>query len=263
MADFLAAQWASLTREFPLSLATHEPSPTHFDTTRLLDLATCRHMLEALGPVMGSPARAITASLLAKRIAFLVTGPAFYAMSAFDQGLDLRLENCVTDVTHADGLWQSRLLLKTMATDCPTPEDRTRWRERVARRVFAEHLAPLWVALHKASGISPRILWENTAVRVYSLYERRIARLTDSVVRSNAEDDFRYLVHDAPADVFGIAKNPLARYFFKPRPTVSPTGQACDMRVRKTCCLYFKATQPAEYCSACPLIHPRAPLPPR
>jgi len=257
MPDTQAAQLESLAREFPVSLAAHERRSTHYDTRGLLDIAACRNMLDGLGPVIGSRTRPVTASLLAKRVAFLVTGPALYAMSAYDQGLDLRMGNCITDVTHEGGLWRSHLILKTLATDQPTPRQREPWRERVIERVFSGHLAPLWMALHHASGISSRILWENTAVRVYSLYERRMVKLPDCAARSRAQDDFRYLVQDAPGNLFGLSENPLKRFFFKPRSTLTSEGQPRELRVRKTCCLYFMATEPAEYCSACPLLHKR------
>ena len=256
MSAFDADQWRVLADSLSLGRAD-QAMPRHALSTRLLlDVAQCRSVLDELGPVIGSPSRAVTASLLGKRIAFLVVSPSLYAMSMFDEGLNVRLDNCVTDYTHQDDAWRSRMILKSLATERPGIEGRDLWRERIVEGIFAGHLSPLWGALHEASGIAPRILWENTAVRVYSLYERRIARLECSARRDQAMADFRYLTREALPGVFAHTENPLARYFFDPR-RIESQGQATKVvRVRKTCCLYFMATHPAEYCSTCPLLYP-------
>jgi len=313
---FDRAQWQVLSQSLQLARAADRDVDFAVDTTDLLDVDRCRSILDAVGPAIGSPSRVVTASLLAKRIAFLATGPSLYAMSAFNLGLNLARENCITEYAHRDGLWQSRMVLKDLAVDRPEDGRRGEWRERVMQRVFAEHLTPLWGTLHEACGIAPRILWENTAVRVFSLYERRLAKLDSEPARRQARDDFDYLMHRAPGRVFGLAAHPLIRFFSpvgsrhvastasmprgarpkaaqpkaaqpkaaipnatipeaaRPRAAIPEAAVSknatCEIairetalpetaiRFRKTCCLYFKATQPAAYCSTCPLIRPGA-----
>ena len=262
MTPFTALQWTELSGALAL-MPERAVSPDRqtIDTRALCNVQRCRAILDLLGPTIGSSSRAITASLFAKRIAFLVTGPSLYAMSRYDQGLDCSIENCVTDYTHRDGVWQSRMVLKSLVTQRPTPGHRESWRDTVIHRIFAEHLAPLWETFQAASGIAPRILWENTAVRVYSLYERRLAKLDDANERARALEDFNYLTHTAAPELFGLSSNPIRRYYFEP--TCVPSTAALPqqaIRFRKTCCLYFKATQPPEYCSTCPLIRPSASL---
>jgi len=261
-ARFDAAQWAVLANDLKLADARTASADQCIDTRALLDVDQCRRVLDELGPRIGSDSRAITASLLAKRIAFLVTGPGLYALSAFDLGLNLALDNCVTDYRHDGAAWRSRMLLKDVVPTPPaTPtlrlsaDDREHLREGVVRRVFAGHLTPLWQIFQKASGIAPRILWENTAVRVYSLYERRLAAIDEPSRQRQIRDDFDYLLHRAPVDAFGLPDNPLARYYFDVETiAASDTAPTRQVRFRKTCCLYFKATCPAEYCSTCPLL---------
>lgn len=306
MGPFDRAQWQVLSQSLQLARAADRDVDFAVDTTDLLDVDRCRSILDTVGPAIGSPSRVVTASLLAKRIAFLATGPSLYAMSAFNLGLNLARENCITEYAHRDGLWQSRMVLKDLAVDRPEDGRRGEWRERVMQRVFAEHLTPLWGTLHEACGIAPRILWENTAVRVFSLYERRLAKLDSEIVRRQARDDFDYLMHRAPDRVFGLAAHPLIRFFSavgsrhvasttsmprgaRPKaaqpktailnaaiPEAAQSRAAIPeaavskiatretalpetaIRFRKTCCLYFKATQPPAYCSTCPLIRPGA-----
>lgn len=258
MTPFTASQWAELSGALalmPASAVTHARQT--IDTRALCDVQRCRSILDRLGPIIGSPSRAITASLLGKRIAFLVTGASLYAMSRYDQGLDCSIGNCVTDYTHQNGVWQSRMVLKNLKTHLPTPGCRDNWRDTIIHSVFAGHLALLWETFQAASGIAPRILWENTAVRVYSLYERRLAKTDDENDRTRALEDFDYLTRSAPSDLFGVSANPIRRYYFERTSLPGTVGSpAQKIRFRKTCCLYFKATVPAEYCSTCPLIRP-------
>lgn len=259
------AQWQTLTDMFGLTVFGQASSPdpgserrpAAIASTALVDIDACRRILDELGPVIGSPSRAITASLLGKRIAFLTTGPSLYALSVFDRALDFRLENCITDYTHFDGAWRSQMPIKDAGASAP-PDDRAGWRAHHVQQLFAGNLARLWETFHLASGLAPRILWENTAVRVYSLYERKLGQLDSAQARTRAAEDFAYLVHEAPPAVFGTTFNPLSRYFFPPTPLVQPGETATRaVRFRKTCCLYFKATSPAEFCSTCPLCLPR------
>ncbi|MEX2475447.1 IucA/IucC family C-terminal-domain containing protein [Marinobacter sp.] len=215
---------------------------------QLLVPETCTDLLDRLTPVIGSPNRYVTASLLAKRIAFLTTASALYAMSALDRGLNLSIDNSFLEYRHEDGLWQSRLPLEDLTVSTPTSGLRNGWRDGVISQLFAGHLAPLWRTFRAVSRVPLPVLWENTAVRVYSLYERRMANHACPETRQRITQDFDYLVHRAPEDLFGTGYNPLKRYF-DPRPACTDS----TVRLRKTCCFYYRATQPIKYCSTCPL----------
>ncbi len=223
--------------------------------TQWLAAGYCAEMLERQMPVIGAPTRQIAASLLAKRIAFLATGACLYAMTLYDKGLNLAAENCLLDERHQGGVWQSDMQLWDIRCTVPKPGQREIWRQEVVTSLFAGHLAPLWQVLNEVSGIAPAILWENTAVRVFSLYERRIAQAS---VRQNAVDwrqDFLWLITSAPGSVFGCQENPLRRYWRSPLLIKDGAGERY-VRFRRTCCFYYQATEPAEYCSTCPLLRP-------
>lgn len=214
----------------------------------LLDERTCRELMDNLTPILGSPHHYVTASLLAKRIAFLTTGTALYALSALNRGLDLSIGNCYLEYRHQDGLWQSHMPLSETTTCVPAPGHRDQLREQVISHLFAGHLTPLWNRFRAVTRVPLPVLWENTAVRVYSLYEKRLSGQDCPVRQQRIDDDFHYLIHQAPAELFGLGYNPLHRYFHTQR--CDPTA---GTRIRKTCCYYYRATDPAKYCSTCPL----------
>ncbi|HLU02590.1 MAG TPA: IucA/IucC family C-terminal-domain containing protein [Advenella sp.] len=245
-AGFEANQWQVLTTRFMLIDASERHPAYSAPMADLLDPARCTMLLRDIGPIIGSPTLKVTASLLGKRIAFLSTAAALYAMTVFDKGLDLSLRNTVLEYQH-DGKWQSRMPLIDLTVTRPHPGERRQWREQIVRQLFAENLALVWTALSASSGVSPKILWENLAVRIYSQYERHMIASAGPDKLARIQEDFDYLLH-APASVFGVKDNPLAQYHF--------AHTRCDgklVRVRKTCCFYLRATTPPAYCSVCPL----------
>jgi len=250
---FNPQDWSVLSGPLRLKPMVQRDRQRSLSARALLDDETCIALLDQLGPVIGSPTRAITASLLAKRFSFLATGACLYAMSVCDQGLLLSLDDCVIEYGHDDGLWTSSMPLADRPPQAYAAGERDAWRAAIVEALFAGLLAPLWQTFNRVSGISRRILWENTAVRVYSLYEKRMGKVEDPLIRLRHEADFDWLLQEAAPALFGLDYNPL-RHFRRP-PTQLEEGKS--IRFRRTCCFYYEATKPAEYCSTCPLLRPR------
>ncbi|WP_245583264.1 IucA/IucC family C-terminal-domain containing protein [Oceanospirillum beijerinckii] len=219
----------------------------------LLEEDQCLDLLNRLTPVINSPNRAVTASLLAKRIAFLTTGASLYAVSIYDKCLVMSSENSWIEYGHDGALWTSCMPLNFTKPLMYTQGQREVWREVLVRTLFADLLAPLWQVLHKVGGISLRVLWENTAVRVYSLYERKMDNIDSEATRQQAQTDFDWLLNQAPPELFACSDNPLQRF----RQPICQTDNGL-VRFRRTCCLYYKTTLPKEYCSTCSLLKPRS-----
>ncbi|CDG17672.1 IucA/IucC family C-terminal-domain containing protein [Xenorhabdus doucetiae] len=250
---FTHGEWQVLGEELRLREAVQCDKKRSLPATALTDETTCRALLDELTPVIGSPDRAITASLLSKRLAFLTTGSCLYAMSVYNKGLDLSLGNTLIEYGHDDGLWTSSLPLRQIQPVVAPEGAREAWRRNIIGTLFAGLLAPLWQTFSRAGEISSHILWENTAVRVYSLYERRMAKVVCPSLKARITQDFDWLINGADAALFGLPENPLSRF----RRPLAVTGDGCKVRFRRTCCFYYKASAPVEYCSACPLLRPR------
>lgn len=242
-------QWAKLAG-FGLKTAVEQDQQYALDSVLLLDDEQCLTTLNAIMPELGASDLKVTASLLIKRSAFLLLAPTLYAMSVFDKGLDASIDNCVFEYQLHNRLWRSGMPLK-QAQAAPWHYDRSAWREQILRGAFAGHLTPLIEQLQRLSGVSARILWENVAVRVFSIYERRILPDLDSDCRLHAEQDLAYLLNDSTSSIFALEENPLTR-FYRAKRRFSPDGEL--IRMRRTCCYYYQATEPSEYCSNCPLL---------
>ncbi|QAY92757.1 MULTISPECIES: IucA/IucC family C-terminal-domain containing protein [unclassified Pseudomonas] len=250
---FTAQEWSVLGGGLRLKDCAERDPLRSLMARDLLQEDVCERLLDALSPVIGSPSRAITASLLGKRLSFLATGACLYAMSVYDKGLLLSLDNTVIEYGHDDGLWTSSMPLAHSLPLTYGAGEREAWRETLVQSLFAGLLKPLWQTFNRVSGVSRRILWENSAVRVYSLYEKRMAKIDEPSVRERYEADFRWLLTQAEPALFGLDYNPLSH--FRRPPTLLDEGQR-SIRFRRTCCFYYLATEPAEYCSTCPLLRP-------
>jgi len=214
----------------------------------LLDAETCRRMLTTVMPLTGAPDLAIAASLFVKRLAFLTTGNVLYAMSVFDKGLILSLSDSRVEYAHDNGLWTSSLPADMTESVAPADE-REQWREMIVGALFKDFLSPVLTILSQVSGIPLHILWENIAVRVYSLYQGRMEGL-DPQQEQRRQTDYDWLLTQADAAIFGLPWNPLKRFNRPPK----QNGAGEKIRFRRTCCFYYKATRPAEYCHNCPLL---------
>ncbi|MGF6163065.1 ferric iron reductase protein FhuF [Pseudomonas sp. 2725] len=250
---FTVSEWALLSGGLRLKEGNERDPLRSLMARDLLQEDVCEQLLDALGPVIGSPTRAITASLLGKRLSFLATGACLYAMSVYDKGLQMSLDNTVIEYGHDEGVWTSSMPLIHGRPLTYGEGEREAWRETLVQALFAGMLKPLWLTFNRVTGVSRRILWENTAVRVYSLYEKRMAKIDDPSVRERYEADFNWLLTQAEPALFGLDYNPLSH--FRRPPTLVEDGQR-SIRFRRTCCFYYLATEPAEYCSTCPLLRP-------
>ncbi len=246
-------QWQILRDQCRLIPASERDMHFSVPLTQLLDPRFCDAFLDELSGPLGAPNPKITASLLCKRLAFLFTAAPLVSMTLFNHALDLSVGNVILEFRH-DRMWQSRLPLLQLQTDRLNTEqrgvDRDAWRERILRQLFAGNLSKVWDALKTSSGVSSAILWENLAVRIFSLYERRMQSLaTTDAEGVHIEDDFDYIIRRAPGEIFGLSRNPLTRFHL---PLTAHAGKR--VRFRRTCCFYFRATLPPEYCSVCPLL---------
>jgi len=241
-------QWHTLGRTFRLRSGL-QADPRSLLARQWLDEERCATLLRDLAPIIGAPDAAITASLLIKRLAFLTTGNVLYAMTVFNQGLWLRLDNTHLEYAHDSGLWTSALPVDDIQfVGCP-PTGREAWRAEIVESLFAGFFAPLCQTLSRVSGLPMAILWENIAVRVYSLYEGRMDGL-DARAESRRSRDFAWLTEQASPALFGLDNNPLKRFR---RPLKKQADDQGFRRFRRTCCFYYKASTPVEYCLNCPL----------
>ena len=175
--------------------------------------------------------------------------PVLYAMTFYNKGLDADIGNChVESLFREDGVWLPELRLTDCQVSIPAENDRREWRDQVLRSLFAGNIAKLWRAFSRANRVSAATLWENTAVNLFWLYEKRIGEAASPVQQLRIQEDYDYLL-SAPGDLFGEKTNPLVKF---DSAKVQHPEYEQPLRIRKTCCLYYLTEGERSYCSICP-----------
>lgn len=240
-------EWDYLNQHFGLLEQTKTSQFYSVSVLDLLDVEICTDYLNQLSLLLGSPSNMITASQFLKRYAFLTAAPLLYAMSVYNKGLDFSIENCSLE-SALDFPRLDHVSLVHVDAVMPATHTRHVWRDAVIQALFAENIGKLIQVMSKVAKVPKLILWENVAIRVFSLYEKRIGETEDQEIQARAQADFQYLIHQASGALFGEKKNPITRFYSKP--TLS-SEVSSPIRVRKTCCFYYDIE---EYCSNCPKI---------
>ncbi|EHS57845.1 IucA/IucC family C-terminal-domain containing protein [Paenibacillus sp. Aloe-11] len=282
--SFEPAEWSYLTDKLRISSDAQAPTGRYdLPAADLLDASACTIYLDRLSELHGFSSRKVTASALAKRYGFLIVSPALYAMSVYNKTLGVGIADCTIRSDFVKDTWLPRLHLNRLRVseynkhteyggetehgdrDNGDADQHRRhaWRDYVIGQVFAEHLAPIWRSVSAVASIPRTVLWENTAIYVYALYENRIRQELNGGDRLRIEEDFKYLICEAPAYLFGERHNPLARYAGSARtqrtPMISVSTTSMDtvqaVRVRKTCCYFYQMKDKGSYCPTCPKIH--------
>ncbi len=247
---FKPSEMADMAGQFKIHAGPLQTGAASVRCADLLDRNACAAYLDDLAPDLRSPSRWITASLFSKRFVFLYAVPVLYAMSNYDKGWEISLRDMMLEQpASGSGKWSPALHAEQWRVTEFAEGRREEWRSELIGTLFAECLAPLWRALSEASNIPMAILWENTAVRLFSLYEKRLAQQGSPQKRERVQEDFAFLVTEAPGSLFGARANPLARFY---TPAAASSEEAQPARTRRTCCYNYKAAADGSFCSVCP-----------
>ncbi|MCM3746423.1 (2Fe-2S)-binding protein [Paenibacillus pasadenensis] len=240
-----------LVEEFRLAIQPSEDRGLSVPAIDLLDRDKSLAYFTRTAEVFKAETLMANASLFGKRYSFLAAASCLYAMSVFDKGLDYSIENAHIESIWKEDLWLPKIRLNDWQVSRPEAGGRAEWRDRVISNLFAENLSRAWDAISRNAPVSKAVLWENTSIYVFWLYESRMLQGIGEEMQARVREDFAYLIQ-APAHLFGEKKNPLARYY---GPKVETVACEQPIRIRKTCCYYYQASdEPEDYCSSCPKI---------
>jgi siderophore-iron reductase FhuF len=122
--------------------------------------------------------------------------------------------------------------------------------QTVFKRLFEGHLTPLFEQFQAVTKVSPKILWGNLGAGIFAFYDTLGQTASD---RPALTDDSAALLDSPYNEWVAPGKNPLyqpvlLRHF-------NEAGLTGPVRVRATCCLWYKVPQ-AQKCAACPLLKP-------
>lgn len=163
-----------LVDEYRLMLEPSADRSLSLPAIDLLDGDKSRAYLEKVNGIFEATTRAAVASLFAKRYSCLTIASALYAMSVFDKGMDYAIQNCRIESFYQGKAWLPKIRLADCRATRPARGGREEWRDRMLRALFAGNLTRVWNSLSKSVPISKAVLWENTAIYVFWLYEKKL-----------------------------------------------------------------------------------------
>ncbi|WP_155590352.1 IucA/IucC family C-terminal-domain containing protein [Lysinibacillus cavernae] len=246
-----AEEISVLLRDYRLTIEPAIDTTYSLFAQDLLDTEQTVEYLNKIAPFFHSPSTLVTASLFAKRYSVLTMASAFYVMSRYDKGLFVGLENTWVEAEYNAKPWLPNIRLIDSTVSVPTL-DREAWRDEILKGIFADNLAKVWQSLTKISKIPKTILWENTAIYVNWLYETKIREGANEQEIARIQEDYIYIVSQAPGSLFGERKNPLTNYC-GPKVMIEESEQ--PVRLRKTCCFYYHTSDGVnDFCISCPKI---------
>ena len=221
---------------------TNGPMTSDRTLAALFSEAVVIRLLEAEKKAMHAPNLAVAASMFSKRYAYLAVSSSLYLMTLYDGVYQFSPAACA---------FREDRKIEVDEAACsfvPLEGDRHEWREKVVRALFTECVTPILDVLNRTSKLSSRILWENVAVRINSLYRSMMREAEEPAVKQRVREDYLFL-KQAAGDVFGAQQNPFQH-------SLNLDDSLLETSNRKTCCMYYKLEKKSEsldYCLVCPL----------
>jgi ferric iron reductase protein FhuF len=213
----------------------------------LLNEAALDTYLNKVKAHLGAPNLKVAGSLFIKRYAFLPV-LYLYAMTAWDNKLDVSFANLSVESSERDGLWLPEFRFKKLQSE-NAEADRDQWRKDCAESLFKDHIFPVLEVTSRVSKASKLILWENIAIYIFWLYETVLSK--EPLLAQKAKEDFEYIVYGAEGALFGgYHENPLKRYHHN-KILNKDTGK--EVRPRRTCCFSYM-TAAGKQCGTCPIV---------
>lgn len=217
--------------------------PKDIAISDLLNEEKCLSFLQKYMIELKAPNLTVAASMLSKRYAFLVVSSTLYSMVEFNGVLNLPVKVCA--LTKERKLCIQAGMYEWMEVN---GLEREKWREKVLRHLFSIHIMPILKNVEKISSIPSSILWENVAIRINSVYRKKLSQELEPIKIERLNNDFNFL-KNASGDLFNLKENPIKHYL--------KIGEELKLNpCRKTCCLYYKLEKDVggiSYCGNCPI----------
>ncbi|WP_332692693.1 siderophore-iron reductase FhuF [Halalkalibacter lacteus] len=207
-----------------------------------------KNYMDRVQQKLNAPSLMVAASMFSKRYSYLIVVPALYSFSALNKRINISIDHVSLDPSGSKDYWLPELYLMDQTVVSPsTIKEREELREQVIREIFANHLNVIWNELSKIGKIPKQILWENTAIYLFWLYESLLEKELPEVTRNKIKDDFHYLLYNAEGSLFGkYQRNPMTKFFHD---KIMMDGSV--VRLRRTCCFSYEA-ETKKMCKTCP-----------
>ncbi|RPF53371.1 IucA/IucC family C-terminal-domain containing protein [Aquisalibacillus elongatus] len=212
---------------------------------QLMDEEYLRNYLQDIKHEFNTESIFVAGSQLMKRLGFNIALPALYLMTVHDMKLDMTFNRAGLVSNTVGDKWLPNLYMDQLSVEKMSEERRETERQVLTEEIF-QKLDKLVNVFNKVSRVPRPNLWENIAIYVYWLYEKKLKEERFSHVAKRVEEDYEYLIRGLSANAFTDDCNQLTNFYWGRRIQVDGT------RIRRTCCFYYGANSDRKCCSTCP-----------
>lgn len=224
-------------------IVDHPPHEEIVTLDELLDERYLKSYLLEISEYFNTDDLFVVGSQFMKRAGFLLVVPSLYTMTVYKKRIPLKFKNYYLVSAHKNENWLPNLYIKDLTFESIHPDAYNLQRNKFIEELFKN----IYLLITNVSNITlvPRpILWENIAIYIYWLYENKI-----NGVEKERLSDLSYLVNEVMASTFHESYNPLKRFYNK---KVEIIGEEKPIRIRRTCCFYYKSSPSGGFCKTCP-----------
>ncbi|WP_243290384.1 IucA/IucC family C-terminal-domain containing protein [Bacillus sp. FJAT-47783] len=234
-------------KEYRLTIEAVD-SELSIDCKDLLNRESLTIYLDRLRQEFQTSKRAVCGSMLLKRYGFLAV-LALYSMSIWNKMINVQLENVSIQSGYKNDVWLPNFMFKSLQV-IDMEHERHKKRDELLTVLFRHHFDPVIKSVSQYAKISPIVLWENVSIYIFWMYESLRNKGLPVEMSVRVQEDFDYVINGAKGELFGsFEQNPLTPFYC---PKVYESTVKKEIRIRKTCCLYYLTNGGTIRCQSCP-----------
>lgn len=236
-----------------LNLQTSPPEGALYSFS-VLDL-TEEESLEAFVQCYTPLLKALDSKVVASYFANWFTNVALslqYSLSIYSSVPDVSLPNLLLYLVPTERYCAVTFSLKHVRfLESPADlNEREEWRSEVLTRLYKDTAAPLMKLISKTCGLAMGEVWGQMPTKFNYYFELWLNEMVDSNQLQNLRDDYDFLMHGLPAEVFSLSRNP---FLVTVRKVESLQDSETSVPLRNRCCLHYR-TAGGDYCYNCPRL---------
>ncbi len=237
--------------QFSLYSAPPEGTLHTFSALELTVKENMSAFIQCYGPLMKALDDKAVAAYFANWLSY-VAFSLQYSVSIHQSALVINHSNLLLHLIPSDGYCRVAFSLKEWNfIQSPIDQvEREVWRKEIFTRFYRDTAEPLLSLISEISGLTIGDVWGQLPTKFNYYVEDLETKISDCNVLMRLQEDYRFLINDLPAEVFGLSRNPF-RVIVRKIEHLTDPEQTVQMRNR---CCYYYSTDGGNYCYTCPRL---------
>ncbi|WP_339314672.1 Fe-S oxidoreductase [Paenibacillus sp. FSL R10-2734] len=222
-----------------------------FSTMKLTEEENLKAFVQCYGPLLKALDDKVVAAYFANWFSNVALSLQ-YSLSKYSSALDLSLSNLLLHLVPTErSCWITFSVEEVRFIPAPTHQrEREDWCKEILTTFYRDTAAPLIRLISEVCGLAIGEVWGQMPTKFNYYFEVWEKEISDCNQLQQLREDYHYLMHGLPAEVFGLSRNP---FLVTVRNVESLTDSEATIQLRNRCCLHY-LTIDGDYCYRCPRI---------